>query len=204
MKQELETLRAELHSIVDLKIDKLIKPEFEFIENNYYELQPQVNNDLQHVPAIICYSPNEGRFGYGLSYSGTWTNNFGYSQDTKYESFIKTARLMTHTEVQQALEKEAVKRGFKEGVKFITAYKNQTLQEYKVIDKFYYEDNIGGLKSCLCSGNGYIFCNGIWAEIVKPMSLEELCGNLDKMRLYQIQTYLTENKTQIIETLNNL
>lgn len=29
MKQELETLRAELHSIVDAKIDKLIKPEFE-------------------------------------------------------------------------------------------------------------------------------------------------------------------------------
>ena len=189
MNQELETLRAELHSIVDLKIDKLIKPE---LKSGWYK-----NNN---VPKWLMYFDLENDKRCGLDCDGVWYT------DTKANDWISVEGnyLATPTEVQEALEKEAVKRGFKEGVKFITAYKNQTLQEYKVIDKFYYEDNIGGLKSCLCSGNGYIFCNGIWAEIVKPMSLEELCGNLDKMRLYQIQTYLTENKTQIIETLNNL
>lgn len=201
MRPELETLRAELHSIVDLKIDKLIKPEFEFIENNYYELQPQVNNDLQHVPAIICYSPNEGRFGYGLSYSGTWTNNFGYSQDTKYESFIKTARLMTHTEVQQALEKEAVKRGFKEGVKVKGFNKNwgpYIIGEDKNNFELYSNNTMFSLND-VC-----LFDNGVWASIVKLMSLDDIAHELVKLTKAEKIVYLTENKTQIIETLNNL
>lgn len=200
MKQELETLRAELHSIVDLKIDKLIKPEFEFIENNYYELQPQVNNDLQHVPAIICYSPNEGRFGYGLSYSGTWTNNFGYSQDTKDESFIKTARLMTPTEVQEALEKEAVKRGLWGDVK-INAHVNP--HKYESINT---GDFITGFQGgdTFYNDNGAIFHNGTWATPIKTMTIDELASEISYTTKDKVVNYLTENKTKIIETLNNL
>ena len=41
-------------------------------------------------------------------------------------------------------------------------------------------------------------------KLIKPMSLEELSKTLYDLRSYDIPKYLTENKTQIIETLNNL
>jgi hypothetical protein len=98
MSKELETLRAELHKEVDAKIDKLIKPEFK--NNVWYKY----TNSKIH---LVCFNDVENREGYGFDLGG-FNNGTTWSMSNLIPA--------TPTEVQQALEKEAVNRGFKGGV----------------------------------------------------------------------------------------
>ncbi len=192
MKQELETLRAELHSIVDAKIDKLIKPEFK--TNVWYK---------DKKTKFLLYPTKIKRVmdavtGYGFNVDGEWLDE---CNDLGLEGCIEA----TTTEVQQALEKEFNKL-YPKGSKVKCLADGAT----RVIDNGSFHYSID--TNYAYHHGAKVFENGQWAEIVKPMSLEDLGKDFNKF----IQTsfggsvakdfkkYLTENKTQIIETLNNL
>jgi len=78
----------------------------------------------------------------------------------------------TPQEIQQALENEARKRGFKEGVKFKnvcgTDSKICTLIGEKFIIGFLGRNNLHEKNS-----EGIIFENGIWAEIIQPKPMTQ-------------------------------
>lgn len=105
----------------------------------------------------------------------------------------------TPKEVEEALIKEAKKRGLKEGsrIKDLQTGKIKTL---KFKELSFYSD-------MLCDGYGCaIFENGKWAEIVKTKTIDEIARDLSALSEYGIINYMssTENKQTIIETLNNL
>ena len=147
--------------------------------------------------ALYCIKEFNGfeKYGrnYGFYYNGEW-------MDSEIR-FFNDCRIVEATpkEVEEALEKEAVKRGFKEGsrIKDLQTGKIKTL---KFKELSFYSD-------ILCDGYGCaIFENGIWAEIVKTKTIDEIARDLSALSEYGIINYMssTENKQTIIETLNNL
>ena len=190
MKNELETLK-EMRAELDAKIDKLIKPEFEV--GKWYKIK------YESGTAIINYI--EKHKSYGFSYNSNWSNDFdvyGYENPITYTE-------ATPTEVQEALEKEAVKR-YKDNNKVKCLLINSVVLFDRECE-IYYDSNTNSL---FC-GRIKLFENGIWATPIKTMTIDELaCKFSDKYgkSVFNLEAffrqYLTENKTQIIETLNSI
>lgn len=113
----------------------------------------------------------------------------------------------TPKEVEEALIKEAEKRGLKEGTIINNSMLNDCSNtsckaennEYKFIEDELYSN-------CLLLDGFVIFLNGKWAEIVKTKTIDEIARDLSALSEYGIINYMssTENKQTIIETLNNL
>ena len=76
----------------------------------------------------------------------------------------------TEEEVKTALENEAIKRGFKEGVNYINIDKQKQLAEYNAKHFHTYKDEIGITLDC-GGGQGLIFSNGKWATIIKQKEM---------------------------------
>jgi len=90
----------------------------------------------------------------------------------------------TDKEVEEALIKEAKKRGFKEGVVINTAngiFNNSTIDHYDSItfDLFIYK------KTELFFGSKSIFLDGKWAEIIKPKTVN-LNGDYTEVQLKDV------------------
>lgn len=193
MSKELETLK-EMRAELDAKIDKLIKPEFEV--GKWYKIK------YESGTAIINYI--EKHKSYGFSYNSNWSNDFdvyGYENPITYTE-------ATPTEVQEALEKEYSKRGYERG-KWIDLDRKDitnTCKEYKIVFEYDSVENKLWVQGC-----GVVFQNGAWAEIQKTMTIEELASEFDKKyrgSVFNLEAffrqYLTENKSQIIETINSI
>ena len=117
---------------------------------------------------------------YGV-YSGKWGNEFYTDVTTKY-------RPVTDKEVEEALIKEAKKRGFKEGVNF-----NVTKDLWNtsvggregfntVIDKntYNYSAHSNSFKINCIDGCMSIFTKGKWATIVETITKEQAEKELGK------------------------
>lgn len=132
---------------------------------------------------------------FGFDAYGNWHTDNGY-----YDWGCDGCTEATRTEVHQALKKEAVKRGLWGDVK-IKAHVNPF--KYESINT---GDFITGLQGgdTFYNANGAIFYNGTWAEIQKTMTIDDLAANLSNGNYDEVINYITENKTQIIETLNSL
>lgn len=96
--------------------------------------------------------------GYGIDYRGEWVNRFDISS-----SGFKKLRLATEKEVEEALVKEAIKRGYEVGnYKLISGYYGiETNKEYVFI------------KNTLYFNGDVIFHNGQWAEILNTYTIPE-------------------------------
>lgn len=184
MKNELETLK-EMRADIDAKIEKLSKPEFEV--GKWYKSHDGTR--LWHMVSIDGITQNS----YGFYNNGKWHSGFRSSEESEF-------RLATPTEVQQALEKEAVKRGLWGDVK-INAHVNP--HKYESINT---GDFITGFQGgdTFYNDNGAIFHNGTWATPIKTMTIDELASEISYTTKDKVVNYLTENKTKIIETLSNL
>lgn len=142
--KRIEALEAELQ-----KLKNEVKPKFEV--GKWYKLKESTGN------AIACYQGIKS--GFGIS-GEMWFNNDNWTFPDEPENWIPA----THQEVEEALIKEAKKRGFKEGVRFksntpnVYGDTNHTMTDYV---KFDFTEN------GLFSGKGWIFKDGVWAEIVK-------------------------------------
>ena len=100
--------------------------------------------------------------GYGFNYLGIYKEkNFNLLGSATYEF-----ELATEEEVKEALINEAIKRGYKKGVKC----KFGTSKEIRTIEtnKFFFDFNSNKLYLRHSSGDNAdeIFRNGFWAEIV--------------------------------------
>lgn len=115
--------------------------------------------------------------GYGFDSFGDWVDNretirfFGYKSDINREA--------TEKEVEEALIKEAKRKGFQVGVRFKGMYKVENLRN----GIFFYK--CATYRLCLIdnskdSGN-YIFWEGNWAEIIDDKSeIKEQVAKLQK------------------------
>jgi hypothetical protein len=109
---------------------------------------------------LFCFN---GEFGnntnYGFNKIGVFRQYLGIHKENKYTK-------ATETEVFEALKKEAIKRGFKEGVT-VSSVKNY---EYKVDTNTFKWDG-----EYLWLNNIQIFEDGKWAEIIEDKK-PTICG----------------------------
>ena len=137
--------------------------------------------------------------------------DFSNTPSTTHDScHYSNLRLLTPEEVEKALTKEAVKRGFKEGVKVGGFWVEITYNiKPNNCDKNY-KYYLGSNNEPHFSLNGVcIFLNGTWAEIIKEKTLDEIAYEMVNYNFRDvnqsaeyIKTYLTENKEEIINALN--
>lgn len=122
-------------------------------------------NIKEPLNIIYLESGNKDSFEcYGFSDSGKWMelmnrSTFNCGPYTK----------ATHQEIETALIKEAKKRGFDKGVKYLSAWNG--------VNCTYPENlNYNPEKNCLSGrfGNNCIFQNGNWATIIKQMTQEQI------------------------------
>lgn len=123
---------------------------------------------------------NEGFWGFGFSNSCEWLNNYFA------DNYFSDVTLATKEEVEQALIKEAERRGFKEGVEFLSP--NSKIKN-KCNGSFRFDEELNVLYS-----NGIaVFNKGLWAEIIedkKEMTIEEI----EKQLGYSIKIVKDETK----------
>lgn len=179
---KIEELRKEFNS----KLDDILKPKFEV---GWLKLK-------EHN--VFCYT-TDFKKGYGISHGDEWT-------DVIFIDDLNYWKQTTPKEVEEELIKEAEKRGFKEGVDIkhdglINEYGNMAVAGERRINSlnFYYENNVLRLSEHI------IYSNGKWAEIVKNKTIDEIASELNEtFGRIEIEKYLTENKQDIINALNNL
>jgi hypothetical protein len=107
---------------------------------------------------VFYHSNKEDNYGFSF-HQKLWSNNLHFVLDN---TWLPTSE----EEVKQSLIAEAEKRGFKEGVKFISAYKGHygRIATLRKID--FHIDLTPEVKTALFSGNNYILFQGKWAEIL--------------------------------------
>lgn len=109
---------------------------------------------------------------YGFGVMGGW-----YDDDNTYTWTAHDLKEATKEEVEQALIKEAKKRGYVEGARIKCLYFGQ---EYTITSEKHWEDFDGKeLLMVESEGTGvWIFKNGKWAEIVEPSFVESASSNV--------------------------
>ncbi|MCY7291327.1 MAG: hypothetical protein LH615_04010, partial [Ferruginibacter sp.] len=136
---------VEVYNTIDSKEIKEIFPELfksKFVVGNWYKSE---------TGAIANHQG--GNKGYGCDVFGIWHDDI-WNWDPK---FWEPA---TRQEVLEMFKKEAIKRGFKNGVRYVDFYK--TTFSLIDFDGLYLSYDLMGLSD----GNGAIFQNGVWAEIL--------------------------------------
>jgi len=138
-----------------LKDKGLIKEEFEV--GKWYKYPSS--------KTLKCYKGNDKY--YGFIFNGEWDDE--WLSEMNFNEFIKA----TDKEVEEALIKEAKRRGFKEGFKYNcnNVHGRNDEVECGVLKCDIFESNKYGL---FCTNNGWIFFEGKWAEIIeeKEASIE--------------------------------
>ena len=136
---------------------------------------------------------------YGFKHiSNDWTDNYGSATSFKTSCYVYI--LATDKEVQQALEKEAVKRGFKEGVDCYWKDKDITHSNLKGSLKMNIDPNY------LSMSGKVIYMNGVWATFIEEPVYEWqwLCIRVDKT-CYTSGYYKKEGDIScIIKTLRRI
>ena len=97
---------------------------------------------------------------YGFFTDGSWMNG-------DWIWYGANAKPATDKEVEEALIKEAKKRGFKEGIEFKSVSRGNSIE--RGYDVFGYYSN----QNQLCNGGGSVFIGGKWAEIIKETITKE-------------------------------
>lgn len=174
-----------------------IKPEFkdnriltvEFIKENADKTLREVFPDVCKVGLQLNkwykWKGNNPTIGF-VDRKTSINNCYGFSYTIKgkckgsdYNSLhCDNLEPMTDSEVTEALTKEAVRRGYKEGVFIISFCVNcdgYTMNDCKLelSEEFYNCEDVKSDKTALRMGGCYIYSNGIWAEIIPTMTKEE-------------------------------
>lgn len=171
MKQELEQLRKELNERIDAVIKQSDKTT-QFEKGKWYWF------DDGNYKWIAKFDKIKGGYFwhteiYGVNFS-TSTNGIDWRIITKI------LRLATPSEIQEALTKEAIKRGFGKGIKCsrirdihgsntgkdVTYVPDRGVFEYKENGYYTLGDNLNS--DVLSLDGNAIYAKGIWAEIVAP------------------------------------
>lgn len=162
MKKELQKELDKAHEMLRALSDKVNRlPEQEFEVGKWYKFKY----------GILNYNGTKGAFGFWSDteyQKATWKTGVGF------DGFYKAERPATPSEVQEALTKEAVKIGFKEGVsvKDVTLSSNnvRVCESNVYYNGFEYDQLMFG--PCCC-----VYRKGQWAEIVKDEPIT-ICGKV--------------------------
>lgn len=143
MKTELEQLKEQLNSISE-KIKQLETTSFQ--KGKWYKRNKE----------LLVW--NDYKKTYGFTEDGMWSNDMLFSRD------LNICVPATDKEVEEALIKEAKKRGFKDGVKI-----KPVSGDINILfdNKFEYLKKWHEYKNALFIDNYLVFSNGKWAEIIK-------------------------------------
>lgn len=127
---------------------------------------------------LFNYQKLDGCYGF---FRGEWTY-----RDWSW-NITEGVRPATNKEVEQALIKEAKKRGLVEGVKVIAAC--ETSHKNKPIKSYYYNNQTNSLHGNLEGmGGAVLFKNGLWAEPIENTTLK---------RIQEIEAELKELKSKL-------
>lgn len=118
---------------------------------------------------------------YGIDTNGNWFKN--YIDELDINDFKKGVNIpATHSEVQEALTKEAVKRGFKEGVKCKgIKYTTKQIIHDNINFDYWFNDNILWVDAADETRSIVIFRNGTWATVLpnkKQMTISQIESEL--------------------------
>lgn len=156
---EIDELKKEI-SKLNKKIEKLEnKEEPKFEVGKWYKGVKRKN--------IIAYCERlyeRGFYGYGFDDNGVWSANDLWLEnaDDPLEA--------TKEEVEEALIKEAKRRGFKDGIKFVSS--KSSLKGRINTSSFNYLEDCNELCCLDYSGQtDSIFHNGKWAEIIEGVTI---------------------------------
>lgn len=161
IKQEKKQLKKQLNDLPSLEVGKWYK------------------NSYPHL--FFCqYIDGDMARGYGFK-MGEWEQNKSWCI---HNGSQKPA---TDKEVETALIAEAKKRGFKEGVKFRSAFSG---------DDFIFDELIPCYKDnqLWMSSTGQVFKKGKWAEIIKPKTVHIPSGDYNGVQLKDILNNLLNEK----------
>lgn len=140
-----------------------IKDNFPKLFESKLEVGKWYVGNLTSTTTYLVYF--NGKFGdfvtYGFDSNGEWSDTCGFQENIKY-------RLATEEEVEEALIKEAEKRGFKKGVRYYDVNKKN-----RVINCdcgiFLYDHDINYMSFM----GGGIYDNGKWSEIIPTLTRKE-------------------------------
>ena len=156
LEKGIKDLQKQLEDIKSNALDEN-KGESEFEVGKWYK------GEESNILAFCEESYNAGFNGYGFGDSGVWYNNQNWMNNTDFPIPA------TDKEVEQALIKEAKRRGFKEGVRFDcenSDAKNCLFSDFYNGDKLKWQfspENNTLSKEC----NQFFFKEGKWAEIIE-------------------------------------
>lgn len=148
--------------------DKTLKELFPDVFKVELEVGKWYKTTHKRGKCLFCFTGDFDEDNYPLGYGFDSDNKFHISYSNSGWGFEKcNPRIATPKEVQQALEKEAVNRGFEEGVYF-TDINNDTFLLTKDFGKKYHFEN-----NRLYLYGWEIFNNGQWATVKQPITKQE-------------------------------
>ena len=158
MKERTKKLIIELHQATYLFRSLEIEKEFpELFKDNANGWYKDKKNDW-------CMFLENGIIKYGFDAGGFWREDLSSNYELRKGDYKATDK-----EVEQALIKEAKKRGFKEGVVADLTYCGHRNSRAKILNKNYRYNG-----SWLSVDGFIIFENGKWAEIIKKIIIKEI------------------------------
>lgn len=116
----------------------------------------RIEYDSKYVPALI-YLKDKSISNYGFNHAGDWTVSYGDTGSWDNTEDIYTPA--TDKEISEALIKEAKKRGFKEGIKYLSP--NKSFERVIKLPLKCDTDSVYDRDS------NVIFLEGKWATIVE-------------------------------------
>jgi hypothetical protein len=167
-KKHLKQLKQQLKDLPSLEVGK-------------WYVSGSVPNWQMFVESVDC--GGDVIYGYGIDYLGRW---FSSVEGASNSANIETAeRPATDKEVEEALIKEAKKRGFKEGVEYSSLYGSSDIGKVNN-SGFIYKPSI----NCLCIKSGEqvdaIFRKGKWATIIEEPKTVNLNGEYTEVQLKDV------------------
>ncbi len=187
MKQELETLRTDLHKMVDEKINALVKPVIEI--NKWYNISCRNSKSLWFAKEFATDDLTWCR-GYGFT-----NGKYSTAHSIRITEFEFTEA--THSEFTEALTKEAVKRYDGKTVLNLITDKNLNpfVKSKLSLDRFHCSKEANKLYHSVASDwSILIFDNGIWAEIVKePKTIDEWADEFKDFATEDFRTGLNDD-----------
>jgi len=121
-------------------------------------------------PNWICYFDLDNKTYYGIGVSGIWMKCEDEKDFNEMTRYIKGQCIpATPQEIKDALEKEAVRRGYEKGV----FCKFGTIKDIRQLNSKSFNLIECSMGICLANGRDIIFHEGIWNEIVKTITKQE-------------------------------
>lgn len=152
-----------------------IEEEVKLGPNRWVFIERDIQYDSTEQRALVFYQGNENPT-FGFTHYGNWSNHYGNGINTFSNPKYKYS-YPTESEVLEALTKEAVKRGYKNG-----NYKCLSIPTHTLFtnESFSYDSELNTLVKGDSLSKNVVFKNGVWAEIIPSITKSEAETQLGK------------------------